>query len=349
MITKNDFDINMFGEKTDLFTLTNGAGIKVRIMNHGGTILSLEVPDRNGDFADIVLGHDTAAEYSDESPYFGCVVGRYANRIQGGKFSLDGVEYKLAQNNAVNALHGGGRGFDKKIWATVILEDQNAIQMKLVSPDGDEGYPGEVSLTMTYTLTEANELIIDYEAETTKATPINLTNHTYFNLSGQSAGYIGDQVMQINASTFLPSNETSIPYGELRSVEGTVFDFREPVALGERIDSDDEQLILARGYDHNYCLNKEIEGELSFAARATDDKSGRVLDVFTTEPGVQLYTANWIDGVNGKDGYVYVNRGAFCLETQHYPNSPNEPSFPNTILRPKEKFKSKTIYQFSVN
>lgn len=341
------FGKNRFGEKVELFTLTNENGIRIRIMNYGGTIVSLETPDKNGVLADIVLGHDTTAEYLQETPYFGCVVGRFANRISGGKFTLDGKAYTLAVNNGPNALHGGLRGFDKVVWAAEILPAGNAVRMTYVSADGEEGFPGEVKTVLTYTLTKANELKIDYMAETTKATPYNITNHSYFNLAGHNAGYVGSQRMTINADTFLPTDETAIPRGKESAVDGTPFDFRLARAIGESINAGHEQLRFGNGYDHNFCLNKKSEGELNFAARAEDPVSGRTLEVYTTEPGVQFYTANYLDGMlKGKGGCMYVRRGGFCLETQHYPDSPNQPQFPNTILRPGETFRSQTVYKF---
>ncbi|MEI7851809.1 MAG: aldose epimerase family protein, partial [Kiritimatiellales bacterium] len=334
-VKQEAFEKNFYGEKVELFTLTNAKGIKIRIMTHGATVLSIETPDRNGRMADIVLGHDTAAEYVQATPYFGCAVGRFANRIKGGKFTVDGKEYTLAVNNGPNALHGGLRGFDKVVWAAELLKASNAVRMTYVSADGEEGFPGEVETVVTYTLTDASELKIDYKAETTKATPYNITNHSYFNLAGHDAGTIGKQILMINADTFLPTDETAIPTGEAVPVAGTPFDFRTPHAIGGRIEADHEQLRFGNGYDHNFCLNKKSEGELSFAARAEDPESGRVLEVYTTEPGVQFYAANWLDGtLKGKCGCRYVRRGGFCLETQNYPDSPNRPQFPNAILRP---------------
>ncbi|MFA7368380.1 MAG: aldose epimerase family protein [Kiritimatiellales bacterium] len=344
---KKAFGKNQFGEEVDLFTLTNRNGVKVRIMNHGGTIVSLETPDRNGRAADIVLGHDTAAEYVQASPYFGCAVGRFANRIKGGRFTVDGKEYSLAVNNGPNALHGGLRGFDKVIWDAQLLPAENAVRMTYVSADGEEGFPGEVKTVITYTLTEDNELKIDYAAETTKATPYNITNHSYFNLAGHDAGYVGKQILTINADTLLPTDEASIPYGEKMAVAGTPFDFRTPHAIGERIDADHEQIRFGSGYDHNFCLNKKTDGGLSLAARAEDPVGGRVLEVYTTEPGVQFYSANWLDGAPpGKGGCKYVRRGGFCLETQHYPDSPNQLQFPSCILRPGKAFRSQTVHKF---
>ena len=348
-VNKSAFGMNQFGEPVSLFTLTNANGIKVRIMNHGGTIVSLETPDKNGKLADIVLGHDTAAEYVQATPYFGAAVGRFANRIKDGKFTLNGKKYSLAQNNGPNALHGGLRGFDKVVWNTEILADENAVRMTYISADGEEGFPGEVKTVITYTLTGANELKIDYKAETTRPTPYNITNHSYFNLAGHNTGFIGTQLLTINADTFLSTDETAIPYGEETPVEGTPFDFRAPHAIGERIDADHEQLRFGSGYDHNFCLNKKAEGELSFAARAEDPVSGRVMEVYTTEPGIQFYAGNFLGGtLKGKGGCKYIRRGGFCLETQHYPDSPHHPNFPNTLLKPGETLKSTTIYKFSV-
>lgn len=346
-VSKEAFGKNLFGEEVDLFTLTNSQGVRVRIMNHGGIIQSLEVPDRDGNPADIVLGHDTAAEYAEGGPYFGAAIGRFANRIRDGKFTLDGEEYTLAKNNGPNGLHGGLKGFDKVIWETEILED-TAIRMRTVSADGDEGFPGEVEAVITYTLTDDNELKIDYSAETTQATPFNITNHSYFNLAGHDAGSVAGQIMTINADRYLPTDDTSIPLGDEAPVEGTPFDFRVPHPIGERIDADNEQLHFAGGYDHNWCLNKAAPGELSFCARTEDPQSGRVMETFTTEPGVQFYSGNFLDGtLKGKGGCMYAKRGGFCLETQHYPDSPNQPQFPNTILRPGDIFISQTVYKFS--
>lgn len=347
-VTREVFGKNQFGEAADLFTLTNGNGVRVRIMNHGGTIVSLETPDRDGKLADLVLGHDTAAEYVQATPYFGAAVGRFANRICAGKFTLGGKDYTLAKNNGPNALHGGLRGFDKVIWETEILKEKNAVRMTCISADGEEGFPGEVKTVMTYTLTAGNELQIDYTAESTRATPYNVTNHSYFNLAGHDAGPVGNHILTLNADTFLPVDATAIPYGNELPVEGTPFDFRTPHAIGERIDSDHEQIRFGNGYDHNFCLNKTAPDELGFCARAEDPVSGRVMEVYTTEPGVQLYTGNFLDEtLKGKKSFLYARRGGFCLETQHYPDSPNQPQFPDTILRPGRIFRSQTVYKFS--
>ncbi len=349
MVKEEAFGKNQFGEDVTLFSLTNARGRRVRIMDHGGTIVSLEVPDRDGIVADIVLGHDTAEEYVQATPYFGCVAGRYANRIKVGKFTLEGSEYSLALNNDTNTLHGGLRGFDKVVWDAAVLDTGNAVRMTYVSADGEEGYPGEVKTVMTYTLTDDNELKIDYVAESTKATPLNITNHSYFNLAGHDSGFHGEQTMMINADTFLPTDATAIPYGEEANVEGTPFDFRQPHSIGERIDVENEQLAFAGGYDHNFCLNRAEGDALSLAARVEDPASGRAMEVHTTEPGIQFYAGNFLDGtLKGKGGCMYVKRGGFCLETQHYPDSPNQPQFPDTILRPGSPYQSQTVYAFLV-
>ncbi len=352
-IEKEAFGKNPYNEAVERFTLTNTHGIKICVMTHGATILSLEMPDRDGTLADIALGFKTAAEYSAGTPYFGATIGRFGNRIAHGKFSLDGKEYQLALNgDGIHSLHGGDRGFDKRIWMAEVLEEKNAVRMSYTSPDGEENYPGTLTVTVTYTLTEENELKLDYTATTDRATPVNLTNHCYFNLAGHDAGDIGEQLLTVNADAFIPTDGTGKPFGELRSVEGTPMDFRAPHPIGERINADYEsiQCLKTPGYDHNYCINQTAENELTFAARAEDQSSGRTMEVFTTEPGVQFYSGNFLDGTDkGKDGCRYTLHGGFCLETQHYPDSPNQPQFPNTILRPGEKLTSQTIYKFSAS
>ncbi|MFA5689767.1 MAG: aldose epimerase family protein [Kiritimatiellales bacterium] len=347
-VIQEAFGKNIFCENVELFVLTNSSGMEIRILNYGGIIQSLKVPDRRGKFIDVVLGHDTAEEYTEESPHFGSITGRVAGRIAGGGFVLDGVKFHLPQNSHGNTLHGGMRGFDKRIWNTEILTAENALKLTYLSPDGEEGFPGEVKASVIYTLTDSGELKIDYTAESTRATPFVVTNHSYFNLAGHDSGSAMRQVLTINADKFLPVDEQTIPYGEERAVEGTPFDFRAPRVIGERIDADDEQLRSAGGYDHTYCLNKTGAGELSFAARAIDPKSGRVLDVFTTEPGMVFYTGNFLGGtLKGKGGRPFVKRAGFCLETQHYPDSPNQPQFPDSILRPGRPYVSQTIFKFS--
>jgi aldose 1-epimerase len=350
-LKKEPFGKNPYGEDVELFTLTNANGIKVRIMTHGATILSLETRAGNGQLADIVLGFDTAAEYRAGTPYVGCAVGRFANRIAHGRFTLDGKKFQLAcTGNGIHALHGGDRGFDQRIWRAEPIVEKNAVRMSYRSPNGEENYPGNLDATITYTLTEKNELKLDYTAVTDQATPVNLTNHSYFNLAGHNSGYHGAQILTINADAFLPADATGLPLGEIRPVENTPFDFRTPVAIGQRINADYEQLQIGNspGYDHNFCLNKKTQGELSFCARAEDPVSGRVMDVYTTEPGVQFYAGNFLSGNDrGKNGCTYVCCGGFCLEPQHYPDSPNRPQFPNTILRPGETFTSQTVFKFS--
>jgi len=350
-VKMDSFGKNPYGEDVERFTLTNANGLKVCIMNHGATLLSLETPDKSGAMADIVLGFETAAEYGPDTPYFGAAIGRFGNRIAHGKFSLDGKKVQLALNgDGIHSLHGGDRGFDKRIWTAEALESENAVRMIYCSPDAEENYPGNLTTTITYTLTDHNELKIDYAATTDQATPVNLTNHSYFNLAGHNAGCHGKQILTINADRFVATDGTGNPLGEFRSVEDTPMDFRTPAPIGQRINADYDQLQQGNspGYDHNYCINQNVEGKLTFAACVEDPHSGRVMEVYTTEPGVQFYAGNFLDGTDrGKDGCLYAHRGGFCLETQHYPDSPNRPDFPNTILRPGETFSSQTLYVFS--
>ncbi len=339
------------GRKVALFRLANSAGFQTEISSLGGAVVSLFAPDRDGKFDDVVLGFDSLREYQENPPHLGVIVGRYANRIASGKFTLNGIEYRLAQNHGDHHLHGGIEGFSKKIWAAEQSSGEDAIGLKLSygSEDGEEGYPGRLSVTVTYQVTEENELVINYFAVTDKKTVLNLTNHSYFNLAGAGSGDILEHRAMINADAFTPvADENAIPTGELRSVEGTPLDFRTPTAIGERIDSDYEQIRYGYGYDHNYVLN-DGEGELGLAGRVTDPASGRRLEVYTTEPGVQFYTANHLDGtLSGKYGVKYHRRQGFCLETQHFPDSPNKPNFPSTVLEPGEEFHSTTIYTFSL-
>ena len=347
-ITKDSFGTTRDGEAVDLFTLTNANGMVAKITNYGGIIVSLLAPDKDGRMDDVVLGFDTIGEYEDKSPYFGCITGRYANRIAKGRFTLDGQVYdKLAINNGPNALHGGLKGFDKKVWDAEIVG--NLLKLRTVSPDGEEGYPGRLDVTVTYALTDDNELRIDYEAATDKPTVVNLTNHSYFNLAGHSGGTeaMVAHEMMINADAFTPvSDANAIPTGEIRLVKGTPMDFTKATVIGERIDDEYEQIQFGAGYDHSWVLNKAADGELSLAARTSDPASGRVMETWTTEPGVQFYSANFLDGFTGKGGITYPRRCAFCLETQHYPDSPNHPEFPSTLLRPGEKYQSTTVYKF---
>jgi aldose 1-epimerase len=336
------------GEAVDLYTLTNGRGMEATISTYGGVVVSLKVPDRSGTPGDVVLGFDNFEGYLKPPPYFGAIVGRYGNRIANGKFTLDGVEYTLARNNGDNSLHGGIRGFDKRIW-TVTHSSGQRLELTYLSKDGEEGYPGNLTTTVTYTVTDNNELKIDYAATTDKDTVLNLTNHSYFNLAGQGEGDVLAHEVVIRADRFTPVDKTLIPTGELRSVEGTPLDFRQLHRIGERIDSGDEQLVLGHGYDHNFVLNKPGT-TLESAATVTEPKSGRVLEVLTTEPGVQFYTANFLDGtLTGKGGKVYGRRSAFCLETQHFPDSPNKPGFPSVVLKPGGRYQSTTVYRFSTD
>jgi aldose 1-epimerase len=347
-LSSADYGTTPEGENVRIHTLTNTAGIEVRIITYGGIIVSLRTPDRDGNFDDIVLGFDSLEGYLSKHPFFGTLVGRYANRISKGRFTLDGVEYKLARNNGENHLHGGIKGFDKVVWRDRPLEvdDGVGIVLEYTSVDGEEGYPGTLDVQVTYTLNEDNELICDYRATTDRATPINLTQHSYFNLAGQGTGNVLRQLLELNAAAFTPIDAELIPTGEIRPVEGTPFDFRTETPIGARINSPEEQIQLGGGYDHNFILNQTGKGP-SLAARVREPMSGRVMEVYTTEPGVQLYTGNFLDGtLTGKGGRVYQHRFGFCLETQHFPDSPNRPEFPSTILRPDETFQSRTVFKF---
>jgi aldose 1-epimerase len=335
------------GRAITLYTLTNSHGMEVRAMNYGGIIVSIRVPDRNGDFADVVLGHETLDGYRPNPPFFGAIVGRYANRIANGTFKLDGETYTLPKNDGPNTLHGGDKGFDKAVWDGEPLKGRTGVAFSYLSKNGEEGFPGNLRVKVTYTLTNANSLEIDYEATTDKATPINLSNHSYFNLKGEGNGDILDHEIMINADRFTPVDKNLIPTGELRPVKGTPFDFTKPTKIGARIDDNYEQLVLAHGYDHNFVINRH-GGGLVLAARVYEPTTGRTLEVSTTQPGVQFYTGNFLDGtITGKHGHVYKKHYGFCLETQHFPDSPNHPSFPNTILRPGETFQQKTVFKFS--
>lgn len=330
----------------DLYTLTNTQGASATISTYGGTIVSLKVPDRTGAIGDVVLGFDKLEDYLKPGPYFGAIIGRYANRIAGAKFTLDGVDYTLAKNNGENSLHGGIRGFDKRLWNAKEAPGQ-ALELNYVSRDGEEGYPGNLSVRVTYTLTDNNELQMDYSATTDKDTVANLTNHSYFNLAGQGEGDILSHQVTIYADSITPVDKSLIPTGQLRSVTDTPFDFRKPHAIGERINSTDEQMAIGKGYDHNFVLNGG-GASLDIVARVTEPKSGRIMDVLTTEPGLQFYTANTLN-VTGKGGKSYGPRSAFCMETQHFPDSPNRPDFPAVVLKPGVPFKSTTIYRFSTD
>ncbi len=336
------------GRPVNLYTLTNSHGVEVHAMNYGGIILSIRVPDRKGQMADVVLGHDTMEGYIPNPPYFGAIVGRYANRIANGQFTLDGKTYTLPKNDGPNTLHGGTtRTFDKVVWDAEPLRGKTGVAFSYLSKDGEEGFPGNLKVKVTYTLTDANELILDYEATTDKATPINVSQHSYFNLKGEGNGDILDHEIMLNADKFTPVDKNLIPTGELRSVKGTPFDFTTSTKIGSRIDDSYEQLQLGHGYDHNFVINRKGSG-LELAARVYEPTTGRVLEVSTTQPGVQFYTGNFLDGtITGKNDHVYKRRYGFCLETQHFPDSPNHPDFPNTILKPGEKFHQTTVFTFS--
>ncbi len=335
------------GEPIQLYTLTNANGMQVRATNYGGIITHLFVPDAEGNFEDVVLGYDSVDGYLDETPYFGAIIGRYGNRIADGEFTLDGDTYTLATNNGPNHLHGGEQGFDKVVWdATTFDEgDERGISFTYTSPAGEEGYPGTLNARVTYTLNDNDELIFDYYATSDEATPVNLTQHTYFNLAGVGEGDILDHRIMINADAYTPVDSTLIPTGDIAEVEGTPFDFTEATPIGARIQEDDQQLEHGMGYDHNFVLNGEA-GEMKLAARVTEPTSGRIMTVRTTEPGLQFYTGNFLDGtLTGKD-VTYEHRTGFCLETQHFPNSPNQDDFPSTILRPGDEYTTRTVYAF---
>jgi aldose 1-epimerase len=338
-VVKEAFGQTADGQNVDAFVF-DGDGITVKIVNYGATIVSVEAPDRIGKLADVVLGFDDMAGYQGaDNPYFGACCGRYANRIANGKCMIDGVEYSLAINNGPNALHGGLVGFDKKIWDAEIVGG-NAVKMSLTSPDGEEGYPGMLKVELTYTVTDG-EIRIDYAATTDQKTIVNVTNHSYFNLAG--GGSVHDHVMQIHADRYTVVDDDCTPSGELRAVAGTEMDLRSPIPIGRNIAA-----VQGKGYDHNYCINQNTEEELTMAARVVEPTSGRTLECWTTEPGVQFYAAGWVENVLGKGGAVYNAQEAFCLETQHYPDSPNHPDFPSTELAPDETYTHTCIYKFGV-
>lgn len=346
-IKKQPFGKTADQQAVDLYTLTNASGAEVTIMTYGGTVVSLKVPDRGGKMTDVVLGYDSLDGYLKSSPYFGAIIGRYGNRIGKGTFTLNGHQYTLPKNDGGNTLHGGIKTFDKVVWTAKEVRSKTGVGLSLsyLSRDGEEGFPGNLSVTVVYTLTNGNELKIDYSATTDKTTVVNLTHHSYFNLAGE--GSILNHEMMINADRFTPVDSGLIPTGELRSVKGGPMDFTHPARIGARIDAQDEQMILGKGYDHNWVLNNGA-GKLALAARAYDPASGRVMEVYTTEPGIQFYTGNFLDGsITGKGGQVYQKRYGFCLETQHFPDSPNKPKFPSTVLKPGQRYRTTTVYKFS--
>lgn len=353
-ITKEPFG-SVGGEAVDRYTLTNCKGMTVRILTYGGILQTIDVPDRRGETANVTLGFDNLEDYVTKSPYFGCITGRYANRIALGQFTLDGVTYQLPINNPPNSLHGGFVGFDKHVWAATPFESSDSVglELKYTSPDGDQGYPGTLDTVVTYTLTKKNEIVMDYRATTDAPTIVNLTNHAYWNLAGEGTSDIYDHVLRLNADQYTPVDPTLIPTGAIDPVAGTPMDFTTPTAIGERIRDGFEQLVIGRGYDHNWVLNKSSGGHgheksLTLAAEVTEPTSGRVLSIYTTEPGIQFYSGNFLDGtLVGTSGRMYRQGDGFALETQHYPDSPNKPNFPSTVLRPGEVYETQTIYAFS--
>jgi aldose 1-epimerase len=350
-VTKAPFGQAPDGKAVDIYTLKNAHGVEVGAMTYGGIIVSFRAPDRRGQLDDIVLGYDSLAGYVKSSPYFGAIVGRYGNRIARGRFTLDGQTYTLAVNNGPNHLHGGIKGFDKVVWAAESFRSDSAVGLVLThtSPDGDEGYPGTLRAKVTYTLTNRDELALDSEATTDKPTIVNLTNHTYWNLAGDGTRDILDHVMTIESSAIVPVDSTLIPTGQLLPVAGTPFDFRTPTAIGARIGDPHVQIRYGGGYDHTFVLDRAGATTLSHAIRVTEPTTGRTLDIFTTEPGVQVYSGNFLDGsFAGKRGRIYRRRYGLALETHHYPDSPNQPAFPSVVLRPGETYRTRTVWRFGV-
>lgn len=342
-IKTESFGTTPDGQQVQLYTLTNHNGLTVKVTNYGAIVTSVSTPDREGEMGDVVLGFNDVSGYIPNEPHFGGIVGRFANRIAQGKFTLDGQEYTLATNNGANHLHGGNIGFDRVVWQAEEVPGQNAIRLSYLSKDGEEGYPGNLKATVVYTLTDDNGLKIDYSATTDKATPVNLTNHSYFNLSAGQVQNINDHVIQINADKYTPIDETLIPTGELASVEGTPLDLTEPQPMGKFLNE-----IQGGGYDHNFVLRGGQAG-MTKAAEVYEPTSGRVLEVYTTQPGLQFYTGNFLDGtLTGKNGKKYTKHYGFCLETQHFPDSPNQENFPSAIVRPGEKYQQSTVYKFTV-
>jgi len=349
-VTREEFGRLPGGEAVELFTLRNAAGVEVRIAGYGGVVVSLRVPDRDGRPGDVVLGYDDLAGYVGDDAYLGALIGRYGNRIARGRFTLDGRECQLPANNGPNHLHGGPRGFHKAAWRAEPLPPADGVGVALAytSADGEEGYPGTLEVRVTYRLTEASELVVDYAATTDAPTHVNLTQHSYFNLTADPTRSVLGHEVELAADGFTPVDDTLIPTGEIAPVEGTPFDFRRPTPIGERVDAPHPQLVHAGGYDHNLVLRGEA-GELKLAARVREPGSGRVLELYTTEPGVQFYSGNFLDGsIVGKGGIRYGHRSGFCLEPQHFPDSPNRPGFPSTVLRPGERYASRSVYRFGV-
>lgn len=346
-----DFTKSIKGKKTALYILKNNKGCEVAITNYGGAILSIMVPDRNGNYANVIQAHDSIENHinNNPEPFLSTLVGRYGNRICKGKFTIDGQEYQLAVNNGPNHLHGGPTGFHARVWDAERIDEQT-LKLNYISADGEEGFPGNLDVTVVYTFTDDNELKIDYTATTDKKTIVNLTSHGFFSLSGiaNPTATVDNLICEINADNYIPIDETSVPYGEIAPVKGTPFDFTTPTEVGARIDADDQQIKHGAGYDHCWVLNKKEAGELSFAAKVTEPISGRTMEVYTTEPGVQVYTSNWHSGFTGAHGATFPRRSAICFEAQHYPDSPNRDNFPSVILNPGETYTQTTIYKFGI-
>ncbi|MEK6783171.1 MAG: aldose epimerase family protein [Bacteroidota bacterium] len=343
-------DTTALAPTLEVYTLRNKNGAMMTVTNFGARIMTLWVPDKTGSLGDVVLGYDSVSQYPEGNSYFGAMIGRYGNRIANGKFNLDGAEFSLTTNNGPNTLHGGPKGFHNQYWLAKPFKNKgaDALEFRYKSPDGEEGYPGTLVVRVVYTLTDENELKIDYEATTDKATVLNLTHHSFFNLAGEASGDILNHELQINADYFTPVVAGLIPTGELRKVEGTPFDFRTAYTIGARINTNEEQLNFGKGYDHNWVLNKK-DTTIFMAAKVSEPTTGRVMEVWTTEPALQFYAGNFFDGTNtGKGGKPYQFRTGFCLEAQHFPDSPNHANFPSTVLRPGEKYSQKTIYKFAV-
>ena len=352
IINEDAFKGTHKGKPTALYTLKNRNGMVAQITNFGAKIVSIYVPDRNGNFADIVLGYESIEEYIKGNPYFGAICGRYANRIANGKFVIEGVTYQLPVNNGPNSLHGGPEGFNNQVFdarGVISTPDGEQVEMVYISNDGEMGYPGRLTFKVTYSVTNSNELRLDFKATTDKATHVNICSHSFFNLAGEGNGDILKNVLTINADKFTPVSDVLIPTGELKAVEGTPMDFRKPDIIGKRIDDDFDQLSYGKGYDHNWVINRKKPGELTLAAVCHESESNRMMEVYTTQPGIQLYTGNWLDGSDkGKGGKSYGMRSALCLETHNYPDSPNKPGFPSTLLRPGEVYKHTCLHKFSI-
>ncbi|MBQ4520114.1 MAG: galactose mutarotase [Bacteroidaceae bacterium] len=349
-LKREDFQKEIAGKKTDLFILKNKCGNEVALTNYGGALLSIMVPDKNGKHANVVQGHDSIDHVvNSHEPFLSTLIGRYGNRIAGGKFNLDGKEYQLAVNNGPNHLHGGPTGYHARVWDAEQTDAQTVV-MNYLSADGEEGFPGNLQMTVTFTFTDENELIIDYKGTTDKKTIVNMTHHGFFSLSGLAnpTATVDNNIVTINADWYTPVDEVSIPTGEIAPVEGTPMDFRTPHTVGSRIDEKFQQLIYGVGYDHCYVLNKKEPGELTFAAKCVEPISGRVMEVYTTEPGVQVYTANWHNGFEGAHGATFPARSAICFEAQHFPDTPNKGHFPSVVLNPGETYTQRTIYKFGV-